>query len=427
MKRLSAILFAILMIFSVAGCSGNQKMDNQDAASSSAAVSTKDKTLQPEKDAKPVIWEDNDDRITYLKSVAKEFKKKYGIDVKIEKITAGELFNRMVQDAPVNLGPDLFEMPHDSLGNFIAAGLVQPNDNTAEKIKNDFIDSATKCVTYDGQIYGYPLSINTYALFYNKKLVSKPAATFQEIMDFAKKYNNPKENKYAFMWQLSNTYFTHCFLAGYGAYVFGNDGSNKNDIGLNSSNAVEGVKFVHSLKNIMNVKSADASSEVIDGLFTGGKLPYTINGLWAVSNYKKAGVDFGVAVLPKMPNGKHAVSFLGVQALFVSAYAKYPNAAKLFAEMASSKDLLMERYQITHEIPPIKNIENNAAIKSDPYVTAFLQQAQYSTVMPSIPQMNLVWDPYMRALQSVWDKDMDPKSSMDNCVNIIKSSIAAQK
>jgi arabinogalactan oligomer/maltooligosaccharide transport system substrate-binding protein len=437
MKKVIAIMLVFIMIFSFAGCSGSQnteETDNPDTVSPTAATSTaddnlqaEDNTLQPEDGAKLVIWEDNEDRIKFIEYVAEKFKEKYGIDVEIEEVFSGDVFNRLVQDAPAGLGPDLFEGPHDSLGTVIAAGLVQPNDNSAEQIKNEFIESAVNCVTYDGQVYGYPLSVSTYALIYNKALVSTPAQTFQEIIDFAKTYNSPDDNKYAFMWDVDNVYLTHCILAGYGAYVFGDNGSNKDDIGLNTDDAVEGAKFFHSLKDILDVKSADADSQMIDGLFTSGKIPYTISGQWSVTSYTNAGIDVGVAPLPKLPNGNTPLSFLGVQGLYISAYSNYPNAAKLFAEMASSEEMLLKRYEMTHEIPPVKSLMDSDTIKADPVSSVFLQQAQSSTVMPFIPQMSLVWDPYMRALQSIWDLDTDPKTAMDECVEIIKSSIATQQ
>jgi arabinogalactan oligomer/maltooligosaccharide transport system substrate-binding protein len=430
MKKLTAFLMVIAMLFTLTGCKGEQEStepDNSATVTPSVTEDTTGDTLQPEEGAKLVIWEDGEDRIAYMEYVAEKFKEKYGIDVEIEQIYSGDLYNRLVQDAPSDLGPDLFEAPHDSLGSAIAAGLIQPNDNTAEEIKSDFIESAADCVTYDGQVYGYPLSISTYALIYNKALVSTPATTFQEIIDFAKTFNNPDENKYALMWQISGVYYSHCFLAGYGAYIFGNSGSDKDDIGLNTEAAIEGARYFQSLKEILDIKSADADSQMIDGLFTSGKLAYTINGQWAVTSYTEAGIDVGVAPLPKLPNGNNAVSFSGAQALYVSAYSNYPNAAKLFAQMATTEEMLLKRYEMTNEIPPLKSVIDNETIKSDPITSVFLEQAQNSTIMPFISQMGLVWDPYMRALQSLWDNDTDPKTAMDECVEIIKSSIESQQ
>lgn len=444
MRKINAILFTAVMVVSLAGCGGKQEntvennksytdvTDNE--SQEEQGVSLDEETgltpdeeagLKPEADASLVIWEDSAERIEYMEFVGAQFTEKYGIDVKVEPVV--DFSNRLIQDAPANIGPDLVEAPHDNMGNLIAAGLIQPNDNTADIIKTDFIDSAANCVIYNDQVYGYPLSINTYALIYNKELVDTPAKSFQEIIEFAKTFNNPKKNQYALMWQVNSTYYSHCFLAGYGAYVFGNNGSDKDDIGLNSTGAIEGAKFFHSLKDILNVKSADTDTQIIDGLFTSGKVAYTISGQWAVSSYQKAGVDVGVAPLPELPNGENANSFLGVQGLYISSYSKYPNAAKLFAEMASSEEMLLKRYEITHEVPAIKSLIDREEIQTDEITSVFLQQAQNSTPMPSIPQMGVVWDPYMRALQSIWDNDLDPQKAMDECVSIIKNSILAQE
>lgn len=420
MKKISVILLAVTILFSITGCgreySNEASFDNQGTGEPSGV---------PEKGAKLVIWEDSAERIQYMEYVAEKFMEEYGVEVEVEQVV--DFTNRMVQDAPSYLGPDLLEAPHDNLGNLIAAGLIQPTGKTIEEIQSNYIETAGKCLIYEGQVYGYPISISTYALIYNKNIVSTPPEDFQEIIDFAQTFNNPKENKYALMWQVSSTYYSHCFLAGYGAYVFGDNGSNKDDLGLNTNEAIEGAKFYRSLKDILDIESADAEGQIIDGLFTSGKLAYTINGLWSVTAYENAGIEVGVAPLPKMPNGKYPTSYLGVQAIYVSAYSKYPNAAKLFAEMASSEEMLLKRYEITHEIPAMKSLSENETIISDSVTSAFMQQARYSTPMPFIPQMGVVWDPYMRALQSIWDNDTDPKTAMDECVKIIKSSISAQK
>lgn len=438
MKKLSAILLVIIMIVSLIGCDNSKESaDETDNAgvvtpgaeegSQVSSAPAEDVALVPEEGAKLIIWEDGTDRIQFMEEVAAKFKEKYGIEVEIQQVFGGDFYNRMLQDAPSGLGPDVFETAHDTLGTYITAGLIQPNDNSVQNVKESFIETAVDCVTYDGQVYGYPTSISTNALIYNKALVSKPAETFQEIIDFAKTFNNPDDNKYALMWQVNNAYTSNCFLAGYGSYVFGNNGSDKDDIGLNNEGAVEGAKFLQSLKEIMDIKSADADYQMINGLFTSGKLAYTIDGQWAVTSYANAGIDVGVAPLPKLPNGENAVSFLGVQALCISSYSNYPNAAKLFVEMATSEEMLLKRYEITKTIPPLKSIVDSDAIKADPVSAVFLEQAQHSTVMPFIPQMSLVWDPYNRALQSIWDLDTDPKTALDECVDIIKSSIEAQQ
>ncbi|WP_256201389.1 extracellular solute-binding protein [Thermoanaerobacter thermocopriae] len=191
------------------------------------------------------------------------------------------------------------------------------------------------------------------------------------------------------MWDVGNAYYSHSFVAGYGGYVFGKGGTDKDDIGLNSKEAVEGAKFLVSLKEILPLKSDDTNYQVMDGMFKEGKAAMIINGPWAVRGYQEAGVDFGIAPLPLLPNGEHPASFSGVRTMFVSAYTKYPNAAKLFADFITSEEMLLKRYEITKQIPPMKSLMNADIIKSDPYAAPFLEQAQFAVPMPSILKWGL--------------------------------------
>ncbi|WP_162129413.1 extracellular solute-binding protein, partial [Rhodanobacter denitrificans] len=59
-----------------------------------------------------------------------------------------------------------------------------------------------KTVTVDDGVYGVPVSIETYVMFYNKKLVSgDPASSFEQLLKKAKSFNNAAQNKF---WFLSN-------------------------------------------------------------------------------------------------------------------------------------------------------------------------------------------------------------------------------
>jgi len=436
MRKFKAMLLIFTLMVSVAGCSKSYsnvppqavtpEVSDEDAIASQDNDGTEEKQLVPEEGAKLLIWEDSEAKVEYIKYVAEKFKETYGIEVEVSLVP--DFSSRMIQDAPSYLGPDLLEAPHDQSGTLLSAGLLQPNDTTVDQIKKNFIKTVYDCLIYDDKVYGYPLTINTYALIYNKDIIGENGPeTFQEIIDFAKDFNDPDENQYTIMWPINSPYYSHCILGGYGAYVFGKNGTDPSDIGLNTEAAIEGATYFKSLRSILNIKTADADGQVIDGLFVKGKLAYTINGLWSVMNYEKQGINVGVAPLPKLENNEYPVTFLGVQTLYVSAYTKYPNASKLFAEMATSEEMLKKRFELTREIPARTSLMDSDAVKADSIVAAFMLQAQRSTPMPSIPQMNLVWNPYMSALQSMWDIDTDPKEAMDTCAETIKSFIEMQK
>ncbi|ADD03245.1 extracellular solute-binding protein family 1 [Thermoanaerobacter italicus Ab9] len=386
----------------------------------------KDGKLLPEPGAKLLVWESEGPEGEFIQYAAKKFTEKYGVEVVYEPVTHTDAPGKLATDGPAGIGADVFAAPHDKTGELVASGLIQENDLFADRIRNEFMQGAVDAVSFQGVVYGYPTGIETYALFYNKEYVKEPPKTYQDIVEFAKEFNDLASNRFGFMWDVGNAYYSHSFVAGYGGYVFGKGGTDKDDIGLNSKEAVEGAKFLVSLKEILPLKSDDTNYQVMDGMFKEGKAAMIINGPWAVRGYQEAGVDFGIAPLPLLPNGEHPASFSGVRTMFVSAYTKYPNAAKLFADFITSEEMLLKRYEITKQIPPMKSLMNADIIKSDLYAAPFLEQAQFAVPMPSIPQMGVVWEPYARAFQVMWNDGVDPQKALDEAVQTIKDAIAIQ-
>lgn len=79
-------------------------------------------------------------------------------------------------------------------GNLARSGvLARPTPAVAQDIKQNYNAAARGAVTgADGQIYGYPTELNTYVLFYNKKIfakngITRPPRTWDELRQVAKK------------------------------------------------------------------------------------------------------------------------------------------------------------------------------------------------------------------------------------------------
>jgi len=382
-----------------------------------------DNGLKPEPGAKLKVWDSEGNEGDWLKKVIKDFTQLYGVEVTYEPVTHTDSPTKLKTDGPAGLGADVFSAPHDKVGDMVSSGLIYPNDVLNP---DEFLDASVQGTSYDGVWYGYPDAIETYALFYNKDLIAEPPETFDELIEFSKEFTDISKNQYGFMMEVANFYYIYSFIGGYGGYVFGNNGSDSSDIGLNSSGAVEGMKFHQSLKEILPLNTADINYDIKNSLFNEGKLALNIDGPWAVLGHKDAGVNFGVAPLPVLPNGKHPTSFSGIRAFYVNSYTKYPNAAKLLAKYLTSSDLLADRFESTSQIPPRKDLLQSPSIKGDPISAAFLEQAQYAQAMPNIPEMASVWVPMATALDENWNTGGDPKAILDSAVNSIKEALALQ-
>jgi arabinogalactan oligomer/maltooligosaccharide transport system substrate-binding protein len=103
---------------------------------------------------------------------------------------------------------------------------------------------------------------------------------------------------------------------------------------------------------LLPLKNEDITGDMISSMFNEGKLMYRISGPWDIKNHKDAKVNFGVTTLPTLENGETPKSFSGVKAYYVSSFSKYPKAATLLAEFATSDEMLMKRYEMTGQLPP---------------------------------------------------------------------------
>ncbi|MEK3884687.1 maltose ABC transporter substrate-binding protein [Paenibacillus sp. PL2-23] len=423
------VMTMIAAMFVVAACGANNNGGNTgtnantgatEAPSNNAGTAGDGEEITPEEGATLLVWESKEER-PFIEAIGKEFTEKYGIEIKFEELGAADQVNKLISDGPAGLGADVVVFPHDNLGKAVSAGLVLPNDFYEEQSRSENSEVAVNAVTYDNMLYGYPRSVETYALFYNKALIPNAPQTFDEIVEFAKTFNDPAANKYALMWEVGNFYFNYPFIST-GGYVYGDNGQNKDDIGLNTEGAVAGVEYYGSLKDsILPMNSGDITYDIKKGLFTGGTLAMDINGPWTIADYKAAGIDFGVAPLPSI-NGQPASSFSGVKAFYVNSFSKYPNAARLFARYASTKEAQLKDFEMTGAIPANKEATADQAVQENEIVKGFVEQFNQSTPMPSIPEMGNVWSPIAAAFSDVWNSGKNAKEALDNAVQQIKDA-----
>ncbi|WP_069649892.1 maltose ABC transporter substrate-binding protein [Caloranaerobacter ferrireducens] len=425
MKKFLSFLLIAVLVFSLVGCGAKEEpVQNNNQNETSQENSSKE--LTPEPGAKLVVWDSPGVEQEFMKEIAAKFTEKYGVPVTVEEVDHTKAKERLLQDGPAGIGADVFGAPHDHTGELVMAGLVLPNA-FADRINKEMLKSAVDAVSFDGVVYGYPRAIETYALYYNKDIFPEPPKSYNEIIEFGKKFTNVNENKYALMWDVDNAYFSQAFLAGGGGYVFGNGGTNKNDVGIDSEGAIKGVKEMMKLKEILPIPAGDADYQPMMGLFKEGKIGAIINGPWALAEIRESGINYGIAKLPKLTDGSKSVPFSGVRALFVSAYTKYPNAAQLFANFYTTEENLIRRYEVTGQIPTTKAAANSDIIKNDPDAAAFLAQAADAIPMPSIPQIGLFWEPMGAAYGAIWNEEVSVEEGLKNAAETIRNAIAEQE
>ena len=355
------------------------------------------------------VWESSGPEKKFVQEAIKAYGKiNKGVKITYENVESTDARSKIELDGPAGVGADIFVAPHDHIGALVQGGHVLPVDD-ADTYMADFLDMAKKGATYNGTVYGYPMGAETYALFYNKDLIKEAPKTWDEVIAFAKTFNNKAENKYALVWPVADGYYGYMFMESFGAPLFGPNGDDRKQHNLNSPAAIKGLTYFQNLRSqILDIPAADASGDFCNAEFTEQKAAMIIVGPWKTNDFKNAGINFGVTTLPAFPGTDHpANSFSGVRLAFVSSYSEFPDEAKAFAKFMTSKEMLERRFELTDQIPPRKDIETD-----NEYSNGVKAQLEYATPMPTIPQLGTYWNSMGSAYSGIWDGD-NVKTDLD--------------
>ena len=379
----------------------------------SCTYAKKAKTPKKSKKGKVVltVWESTNGPDEFIRKAGEAYTKTHpNVTIKYVNVELGDAVTQIALDGPAGVGPDLFAAPHDRLGSLVSGGHVLPTAN-ADEVRKQILGSCASALTYDGKMYGYPVSAETYALFYNKNLVNEKdvPTTWEGLAEWSKNFNAKNPGKYGFVMDVGSGYYTIVFTTAEGNRLFGPNGTDTTNTNINSAASVKGMKFFQSMRSALDVPAADLDTSTADAAFQSGTAAMHITGLWNVVPFENAGIDFGVTSLPSLPGDKNpCASFSGTRAMFVSAYSDYPDEANDFAAFLLTPEMQKLRFDCTGTVPSI-SVE-----VSSPYLEGFMKQLQYAFPMPSIPEMGMYWEAMNNASKNIWD-GANVQAELDAC------------
>ena len=363
---------------------------------------------------------------SYMEEAAKAFEKETGTKVDIKTGDALGGLDKLSLDNQSGKAPDVMMAPYDRVG-----GLGNDGQLAEVKLNKDSkTDKTTESlVTNGGKVYGAPAVIETLVLYYNKDLLQEAPKTFGELEELAKdsKYDFADEDgkNTAFLADWTNFYYAYGLLSGNGGYVFGKDGTDPKDVGLNNQGAIDGIEYAKTWyakwpKGLQDTKGA---ANFIQTQFQEGKTAAIIDGPWKASSLKEAKVNYGVATIPTLPNGKAYSAFGGGKAWVIPAGANNPEAAQKFVDFLTTTDQQKAFYDKTNEVPANTEAREYAVGKNDELTTAVVKQFENAQPMPNISEMSTVWDPAATMLFDAVSGKKSAKDAADGAVKLIKETI----
>jgi arabinogalactan oligomer / maltooligosaccharide transport system substrate-binding protein len=423
MKKLLMLLVVMFALsLAVIGCGPAD--ETPDTAKEETVGTDEEKANVPAKPDKLEIWANDDDyQFAAVKYLVDQFVEEHGIEVIVTPRLMADQDEAFALDAPGGIGPDLIFQPHDRLGNLTSQNLLAPLE-VDEATLAQYTAEAVGAFTIDGVAYGAPLVMENTALYYNKDLVPEVPGTMEELYDLAEELTNVANDEFGFLFEALNFYHAFPWIGGHGGYVFGQDADGNydpEDIGLNNEGAVRSYEEIQSLFN-RGIVPRGINEDVLNGLFTQGKVGMVVSGPWALASYSDAlGDSLAVAPLPLLSNGERPTPFAGVKGWLVSNYSDHKYWASQLALHLTTAESQAYYYAETGEIParPDANIDNV-------FAEGFLAQSQTAIPMPNIPEMGQVWAPMADSLQFNAAGD-NAKEILDEAVEEIHEFIKMMK
>ncbi len=396
---------------SLAACS-SKKDDKKDAASD------KEKVLQVSVDK---------GYTKFVNEIKDQFEKDNGVKVKLIEKDMFEQLEALPLDGPAGKAPDVMMSAYDRIGSLGSQGQL-----AEVKLGNesDYDEMDKRQVTINDKIYGEPAVIETLVLFYNKDLLPEAPKTFKDLEALGKDsrfaFTSEEGKNTGFLAKWTDFYFSYGLIAGYGGYVFGDNGTNPKEVGLNNKGAIEGITYATDWfqnvwpKGMQDVKSA---GDFVTQQFTEKKTAAIIDGPWQAAAYKDAGLNYGVAPIPTLDNGKPYEAFGGGKGWVVSNYSKEKDLSQKWLDYVTNKDNQVKFYELTNEIPANQAARTEATAKNDELTNAVIEQYKNAQPMPNIPEMGEVWPGAENLMFDAGSGRKTPKESADEAVKIITEGI----
>ena len=384
-KKAAAALLTAFACIICSGCSDSSLIITDHSSNTSSVAESKPYKVESgltKDDITLTVWESENGPDEWIEKAGQEFTKYYpNIHIEYVHVEITDAYTELTNEQSEVAKPDLFGSPCDMAGKLIEKDLILPTKDS-DQVSASVLDMASDALTCNGVMYGYPTSCETYALYYNKNLVAEKdiPSTWDELIPWCKTFNSTYTGKYGFIFHTESMYYISMLMSSFENRMM--EGEN---YGLFSDEALRGLDLLYRMKDILPDVTGFTYDDY-DNVFLSGNAALFVNGPWFAAKADKVGLNYGVIKLPSFDhNGDMTYSLAGVRTMFVYSKSEHPNEAAAFGKFLLTEAMQKLRLEITNALPAA-----NIAIGDK--LDGFVDQLQYSYIMPNTPEMARFWD-----------------------------------
>ncbi len=216
--------------------------------------------------------------------------------------------------------------------------------------------------TPDGQ-FGLPRDLNVVALYYNKKMFDAAGIPYpDDTWDWAKLTDVAKQltvraadgtvSQWGFYTETTDmeNYWSELVWQNGGDII---SADHKSSL-VGSDQAAAGIQFLQDLIWKDKVMPDASITDALGDAFEQGQAAMESNGSWLVATHQSAGIDFGIAPLPKGPAGQ--ATSINPTGAVVSKGTKNPDAAWAFVKYLAGTEAQTKIMELKASLPTNKEV-----------------------------------------------------------------------
>ncbi len=329
-------------------------------------------------------------------------------DVHVDLVASpfGAFASRLRNAIPTGHGPDLFIDAHNRLPSFVDASLLEDFGALSPELTADLPPALVGALTYEGTLYGVPLSLKSLALYVSDELAM--GRTLPSLEDYAALRRELPDGTYAIAWEVDSTYASVALFHAYGARVLDEEGRF-------AAATPEGDAALAELARLVADGSvpAEASGDLVRDLFRSGRAVAAISGPWLAPDLP-ASLHYHVLPLPIVHAADDGlmVPYSTIDAALIPAGSPHPELARELAAFLASPAGSIARATAGHQIVASVSAWHDPGVASDERLVAFHDAALAAMPMPTHPHMDSVFGPMDRAIRKVLRGDATPHDAL---------------
>lgn len=339
-----------------------------------------------------------------IEAAVKKFTEATGTKVELLSVPYDAFSSKLTSAIPHDAGPDVFIFAHERLRQFHRLKVVDATTTRIDRAR--YIASTVDALDVDGQLYGYPLSLKTLALFLNTDLVSEAPATTADWLAALEKTTDASKTRFGLAYAAGDFYLHAPFVFGFGAKLFDDTGRASFD----TPGMAKSLAFVKSLQD-RGFMPQEVSGALVKSLFNEGRAAMVISGPWFTGEIDPS-VKYRIVPLPTVSEtGLPLMPFLGVEAAMVSSRSQNPEQAHALAKFLSLGEATALRVNPGRQIPAELAAYDLPEVQQDPVISAFKDVAARAVPTPNTLEMAKVWEPMKLALRGVLQGEVAPEAA----------------